>query len=369
MNILFLCGSLEPGKDGVGDYTRRLAAALIRKGHDAQIIALCDKHSKTYVAQQQEIEKTLVPVYRIPQKTTYRERFKLSQGLVDDLQPNWVSLQYVPYSFHPKGLPFWLPRFLKKLKGNHQWHIMFHEVLTPGSNFFSKIIRLTQILLTKKMSNITRVSLINTSITPYSELLYKLGINSRILPLFSNIPISNSFSNHKINSEIITIGLFSKFKLNDPIRNTLMEIFSLVKKEGFKLKFLLIGGSIIDCNNFEHFCRLNYIDKLEVEKTGFLNEEEVSLKIRECDIGLSPVKSSILGKSGSALAFVEHGVKLVLPFINQKQTIDEDFFKHNIYSKIDSKLFLKYNNNKQRIDLLSKCSLNFLNQLNEFHEN
>lgn len=25
MTILFLCGSLEPGRDGVGDYTRRLA--------------------------------------------------------------------------------------------------------------------------------------------------------------------------------------------------------------------------------------------------------------------------------------------------------------------------------------------------------
>ena len=45
MKIVFLCGSLEPGRDGVGDYTRMLAAEIIRKGHNAAIVALADKYS------------------------------------------------------------------------------------------------------------------------------------------------------------------------------------------------------------------------------------------------------------------------------------------------------------------------------------
>ena len=30
MNLLFICGSLEPGKDGVGDYIRRLSSELLQ---------------------------------------------------------------------------------------------------------------------------------------------------------------------------------------------------------------------------------------------------------------------------------------------------------------------------------------------------
>jgi hypothetical protein len=33
MKLLFLRGSIEPGKDGVGDYTCRLCGALIAEGH------------------------------------------------------------------------------------------------------------------------------------------------------------------------------------------------------------------------------------------------------------------------------------------------------------------------------------------------
>lgn len=32
MRLAFICVSLEPGRDGVGDYTRSLAAECIRQG-------------------------------------------------------------------------------------------------------------------------------------------------------------------------------------------------------------------------------------------------------------------------------------------------------------------------------------------------
>ena len=42
MKIIFLCGSLEPGRDGVGDYVLLLSGELVRQGHQASIIALND---------------------------------------------------------------------------------------------------------------------------------------------------------------------------------------------------------------------------------------------------------------------------------------------------------------------------------------
>ena len=43
MKIIFLCSSLAPGKDGVGDYCRKMAANLACLGNESVIIALNDK--------------------------------------------------------------------------------------------------------------------------------------------------------------------------------------------------------------------------------------------------------------------------------------------------------------------------------------
>ena len=42
MNIAFICGSLEPGKDGVGDYLQRLGLELLQQGHKVSLIAIHD---------------------------------------------------------------------------------------------------------------------------------------------------------------------------------------------------------------------------------------------------------------------------------------------------------------------------------------
>src|SRR5207253_4173313 len=44
VRVTFICSSLEPGRDGVGDYSRRLAYALERQGHAAQLVGLNDRH-------------------------------------------------------------------------------------------------------------------------------------------------------------------------------------------------------------------------------------------------------------------------------------------------------------------------------------
>lgn len=65
MDILFICGSVEPGKDGVGDYTRRLSGELIRIGHEVKILSLCDHQGTSFLTEFQEIEGTKVAVNRI----------------------------------------------------------------------------------------------------------------------------------------------------------------------------------------------------------------------------------------------------------------------------------------------------------------
>lgn len=105
MKILFICGSLEPGCDGVGDYTRRLAGELIRQGNEVQIIALNDKNVTAVTYQVQEDDITSITCLRLPQNISWNYRMNEAGVFSDAFNPGWLSLQYVPFAFQDKGLP------------------------------------------------------------------------------------------------------------------------------------------------------------------------------------------------------------------------------------------------------------------------
>ena len=131
MNILFITPSLEPGKDGVGDYTLRLAGALWEKGIHVFCISLADR----YVPPKTELDfrapfvkSDALGILRLSADIPWKKRILILQAIIDDFCPDWVSLQYVPYGFDQRGLPFGLPKRLSLLRGDFQWHLMFHEL-------------------------------------------------------------------------------------------------------------------------------------------------------------------------------------------------------------------------------------------------
>ena len=63
MKILFICGSTGRGHDGVGDYTRRLCAELIRRGEKIQILSLYDNQTTTFSNEDQEVLEIKVDFY------------------------------------------------------------------------------------------------------------------------------------------------------------------------------------------------------------------------------------------------------------------------------------------------------------------
>ena len=130
MRIVFITGGLEPDRDGVGDYTRWLAVESVRQGASCRLLALADRTSRE-------------PRGR-PRRNRHRDAAAAvhdamggtccgSRQFIESSAPDWVSLQFVPYSFQRWGVAAKLVRALPELVGRSRLHVMFHEIWIDGS--------------------------------------------------------------------------------------------------------------------------------------------------------------------------------------------------------------------------------------------
>lgn len=333
MKILFICGSLQPGEDGVGDYTRKIAGEMIRRGQDINIISLYDKNCGEVKQYFQYDEKTQIPVLRIPIRLKYVNRYLLVKEFIHLNKPDWLSLQFVPYSFHPKGLPLGLIKKLNGIGKGNKWHIMLHELYVEPSDFKSWVLSKAQSIIIYSLVNVLKPILINTHLPVYRDRLLKLGIIANPLPIFSNITNVKSLIDKEEN--LFTIAFFSQFKVRDSVIFFLKEISKEVLREGLELKILLIGGNSNAMIELRDALESIEDFKQNISYTGKLNESDLSKTIQKCDLGMSPVPRHLIGKSGSIAAFLVNGVPVAAPYV-KPGFLDTDigFFSKRLQSAI-----------------------------------
>jgi glycosyltransferase involved in cell wall biosynthesis len=363
MNILFICGSAEPGKDGVGDYTRLLCYELIRLGHIAQIVSLCDQKVSIFTNQNQETEEAKITVYRIPISSPNHQRLLWSQEILNEFQPDWISLQFVPYSFNSKGLPFWLPSFLYKLKGNHKWHIMFHELwigMDSNAAFKSRCIGLLQKKLVSKILREKEKIIINTQSDLYQYKIAALGYIAQILPLFSNIIKNNRSIRGTTNDDLeLKFCIFGSIHFGAPVEKFIDELkqFLFTRKEKRILKFVFIGHCGVA---IEEWKKVLLANKINFEITGFVTDKQISNILSSCQYGISTTPYILNQKSGSLAAMFDHQLSVLC--VARKWTLNgfnqEPFLnlinyenKESINDFFDRKFILSNNNNLEFVAL------------------
>jgi hypothetical protein len=325
MRILFLCGSLEPGRDGVGDYTRRLACELIKKGHEACAIAIYDTLITPAIETSQSLEGTDLTILRISSACPSAERSFLIKTKVESYNPEWVSLQYVPYSFHPKGLPFGLGKSLEKLTKGKKWHIMFHETWVGFSKVAPLKHKLTgffQRYIAKSVYISINPKIVTTSNRLYQLLLSENEIPNSILTLFSNIPIAKQ--NNLFISKVFEVlglkqteresffiaGIFGTLYPDAKLEDILSKEFVAAKMVGKQL--VVIGFGRIDAHGSKEFERLSlaFSGKVKFKHLGEQPSENISNLISIMDIAISCTPEQYLTKSGVFAAMKLHGLKV-----------------------------------------------------------
>ncbi len=188
MRIIFICGSLEPGRDGVGDYVRRLVAELVNGGHQVAAIALNDKHIAEIYNGEQELYFTKFRVLRMPTLRSAKNEILFIKKWIDSFHPDLLSLQFVPFAFDKRGISFGLSTYLKMMAGKIRWHIMFHELwigYSKRTEFKKVMLSYLQRWQISNLVKVLRPRKVHTHLPLYQIKLKILGVAAKALPLFS----------------------------------------------------------------------------------------------------------------------------------------------------------------------------------------
>lgn len=315
MKIVFICSCLEKGFDGVGDYTRRLALALIQNNNAAALIALNDKFVDDDFAGTQPDGGINLPILRLTAKAPVKARIVKARHYIDEFDPDWLSLQFVIFGYHSKGLPFGLASNLAALGGGRRWHIMFHELwvgMATESPVKQKYWGKVQKNIIKNLIHRVKPAVIHTHSTLYQAQLNKLGFSAAHLNLFGNIPVKAGHEKDKDQDEMadkpFTLAVFGTIHPGAPIRQFAKEAAEYAHRE--KVKFLL---KIIGRNGPQGDIWANEWKAagLQVEVVGEQSPEVISDTLLTASAGISSSAYFMIEKSGTAAAMLEHGLPVI----------------------------------------------------------
>ena len=316
MRIIFLCGSLEPGRDGVGDYVRRLAMELIKQGHEVSAVALNDGYVEKKDSGFQRWYGLSFPVLRLPKSLSYSKRFLELEEWARIFSPDIISIQFVSYAFHKKGLPFAILYPLKKLCRKYRCHIMFHELwigMEVNSSRKDILVGKLQMFLIQQLVRMVRPVSIHTQTSVYQVQLEKIGINALYLPLFGNIPVApvtDEKRNGKESQEKNEISLvfFGGIHPGAPVTEFAGEVANYSRNKNIKVKLTFLGRS---GKELENWLDIWSSHSLPAEVIGEQSAETISSILGDSFLGLTTTPYALIEKSGSVAAMLEHGLPVL----------------------------------------------------------
>ena len=310
LKIVFLCGSLELGRDGVGDYVIRLSIELARKGHHIVAIALNDHYINESYVGNEIAEGANLKIVRLPSIWSFNDRFDHAKHWVNKSNPDWLSLQFVPFAFHEKGLPFSLTNQLLKLGFKRKWHVMFHELwvgMNEESSFKYIVWGKVQRYLIKSLITKLKPQVVHTQTALYQTYLERMHYKCSLLPLFSNIPNSGEYDYNSLperhSKQDIKLVAFGYIHPRAQIEMLAKDASLYAAQHLCSVTLILAGRSGPE---LDYWARSWQAVGLPVSITGEQSPEAISDILRSATLGLTTTPLALIGKSGTVAAMREH---------------------------------------------------------------
>jgi glycosyltransferase involved in cell wall biosynthesis len=326
--IALLCPGLEEGRDGVGDYCRRLAASLVGSGVECLVLALHDQLVTEPAETAMAVGTSLIRIHRLPHRFSMAEKIVAAATILSRWQPDWVSLHFVCYGFHPKGTVFrelyWLPELLAP----YRVHLLFHELWIGEGVFRTRMTAAKGAIQRAFMLRLVRrlqPLIVDTTNQFYQALLARGGVKAGILPLFGNIPVTAEPADgwlfdivsdaggpdlRRNRQNCWLIAMFGRLVPQWPARALLQRLRDAADRRGVRALIILAGvtGPHTEALVAQWQSEVAGIDLIVI---GPRSPAELSQLFNSADFGLTSHPYYALGKSGTVAAMIEHGLPVI----------------------------------------------------------
>jgi len=330
MVILFITSGLEPGKDGVGDYTRLLAAECIRKNQSSVLLALNDPFVSQPTESIELVDGVSIPTLRLPETVSWEKRSSLAADFRTRHSVDWISLQFVCYGFHPKGILQNKASYFEHITRGYPLHVMFHETwigVGKHPSLWHRIVGPIQRHYIRALFNRLKPRLATTSNSFYVSLLQGIGLSAIETPLFGNIPVSPTNDALNIPPVLIHskvcdekgahpdrhIGLFFGTLHPSWKAEPFMSVFASARQKTGKQPCIISAGRTGSqgAQIWEDLQR-RHGHVIEFIAVGECTPRQVSALMRLSDFGLATTPWHLLGKSGVVAAMLDHGLPVIV---------------------------------------------------------
>ncbi|MEJ1964418.1 MAG: hypothetical protein WDO56_23890 [Gammaproteobacteria bacterium] len=327
MKIALVCSCLEPGRDGVGDYSVRLAVELIARGHRAFVIAERDFSISTQEPVHGEREN--VRVLRLPARASNESRGRwLAEGLAD-FSPDWVVLQFVCWGFADRGILDPPPVALLAALSGRRVAIYCHELwlgLKRGASLRHRWWGRRQRVSILRFLTMLRPAVVLTSNPAYREVLHRYDWNAEIVPLFSNVPVHAGAASTLLpllheragkalwesRSDVLMLAVFGSVYPEWKPEAALRWFQSEAQRRNRRV--VVVSAGRLSQKGEAVLASLARKTDLAVGfvTLGEVSAEAVSGLLQEADLGLPATEWVLLGKSGVAAAMMAHGLPMLV---------------------------------------------------------
>jgi hypothetical protein len=296
---------------------------LVELGHECLCIATNDTKldANAHARSEEEGVEPGVRVLRFSSCRSWEERLPLLRNAVRRFGPDWVSLQYVPWGYDPRGLPRQLADRLSVVIGNYPLHIMCHELWMEGPWFSIKnrLLGAVQKPLCRALFRTLRPKVVHTQTAISRQMLQSIGVQSEILPLHGGIPVSSSKSEGKawLDERVgssggeLCFGFFGE--IHSSLDSDRLAAFATECSKQASPAWILSGG-MLSAGSLAVWEALqqHLADKTRFFLIGRMEEAEVSRYLSGLTMGLTSYPLEFVGKSSSVAAMLEHGLAVRL---------------------------------------------------------
>jgi hypothetical protein len=327
VKLAIVCSSAEPGRDGVGDYSVRLASSLIAGGHCVLVIAARDAAFAGRVPDADM--RSNVRVVRYPASAGDAERGRWLATALEDFAPDWVVLQFVCWGFADRGVLTPPPVALIAALSGRRVAIYCHELwlaLDLGASLRHRWWGRQQRQSILRFLALLHPAVVLTSNPVYAAILQRYGWAAQIVPLVGNIPVHagaaadvvrlleqrNGRPAWNARHEVFVLALFGTLLPAWDPGAALQWLQGQAQRRGRNVLVVSIGrpspaGEALLARLAQ---RSGPFPSFHI--LGEAAPRLVSGLLQEADAGLPSTDWMLLGKSGVAAAMLEHGLPMLV---------------------------------------------------------